>query len=115
SVTDVEIAVAEYVDWYNHRRLHGEIGLVPPAEYATSPRASQPLQHHRKNPGRTEVGSNYTSLHETRGDSLLECGRWRQVSMASATISDWALTTSCCRGSRSDGRVLVDRYSRPYT
>ena len=32
SVRDVEIAVAEYVDWYNHRRLHGEIGHVPPAE-----------------------------------------------------------------------------------
>ena len=29
----VEIAVAEYVDWFNHRRLHGEIGLVPPAEF----------------------------------------------------------------------------------
>jgi putative transposase len=33
SVDDVEIAVAEYIDWFNHRRLHGEIGLVPPAEY----------------------------------------------------------------------------------
>ncbi|APC36906.1 integrase [Nocardiopsis dassonvillei] len=29
----LEIAVAEYVDWFNHRRLHGEIGLVPPAEF----------------------------------------------------------------------------------
>ncbi|WP_425558049.1 IS3 family transposase, partial [Demequina sediminis] len=28
SVTDVEIATAEYVDWFNHRRLHGEIGMV---------------------------------------------------------------------------------------
>jgi len=25
--------VAEYVDWFNHRRLHGEIGLVPPTEF----------------------------------------------------------------------------------
>ena len=33
SVVDVEIAVAEYIDWYNHRRLHGEIGYQPPAEY----------------------------------------------------------------------------------
>lgn len=33
NIVDVEIAVAEYVDWYNHRRLHGEIGHVPPAEY----------------------------------------------------------------------------------
>jgi putative transposase len=33
SVSDVEIALAEYVDWFNHRRLHGEIGHVPPAEF----------------------------------------------------------------------------------
>lgn len=32
-VDEVEIAVAEYVDWFNHRRLHGETGLVPPAEF----------------------------------------------------------------------------------
>ncbi|MES0836761.1 IS3 family transposase [Nocardiopsis tropica] len=30
---EMEIAVAEYVDWFNHRRLHGEIGLVPPTEF----------------------------------------------------------------------------------
>lgn len=58
SVVDVELAVAEYVDWYNHRRLHGEIGLVPPAEYETNHWASQPNQHYRKNPVLTEVGSN---------------------------------------------------------
>lgn len=33
NVTDVEIAVAEYVDWYNHRRLHGELGHTPPSEF----------------------------------------------------------------------------------
>jgi putative transposase len=32
-INDLEIAVAEYIDWYNHRRLHGELGLVPPVEY----------------------------------------------------------------------------------
>jgi putative transposase len=31
-VTDTEIATAEYLDWFNHRRLHGEIGHIPPAE-----------------------------------------------------------------------------------
>jgi putative transposase len=29
---DVEYATLEYVDWFNHRRLHGELGLIPPAE-----------------------------------------------------------------------------------
>jgi putative transposase len=33
SINDVEIAVAEYIDWFNQRRLHGELGHVPPAEY----------------------------------------------------------------------------------
>jgi putative transposase len=30
---DVEFATLPYVDWFNHRRLHGELGLVPPAEF----------------------------------------------------------------------------------
>ncbi|MET3948361.1 transposase InsO family protein [Arthrobacter sp. UYCu512] len=25
--------MAKYVDWFNHRHLHGEIGHVPPVEY----------------------------------------------------------------------------------
>ena len=29
---DVEYATLEYVDWFNHRRLHGELGMIPPAE-----------------------------------------------------------------------------------
>jgi hypothetical protein len=33
SINDLEIAVAEYIDWFNHRRLHGRIDLIPPAEY----------------------------------------------------------------------------------
>jgi putative transposase len=27
---EVAVAVAEYIDWCNRRRLHGEIGLVAP-------------------------------------------------------------------------------------
>jgi putative transposase len=30
---DVEITTVEYIDWYNNRRLHGELGHVPPVEY----------------------------------------------------------------------------------
>jgi len=58
SVGDVEIAVAEYVDWFNHRRLHGEIGLIPPAEFEANHWASQPAKHYRQNPVPTGVGSN---------------------------------------------------------
>ncbi len=41
SITDLEIAVVEYIDWFNHRRLHGEIGHVPPVEYEQAHYASQ--------------------------------------------------------------------------
>jgi putative transposase len=30
---NLEITVIKYIDWRNHRHLHGEIGLVPPAEH----------------------------------------------------------------------------------
>ena len=40
SIDDLEIAVAEYIDWFNFRRLHGEIGLVPPVEYETMYRST---------------------------------------------------------------------------
>ena len=33
---DVEHATMDYVDWFNHRRLHGELGMVPPAEFEAS-------------------------------------------------------------------------------
>lgn len=32
---EVEHATLDYLAWYNHRRLHGELGMVPPAEFET--------------------------------------------------------------------------------
>ncbi|WP_420497446.1 integrase core domain-containing protein [Parafrankia sp. FMc2] len=32
TLPEVELATAEWADWYNHRRLHGEIGHIPPVE-----------------------------------------------------------------------------------
>ena len=60
---DLEIAVAEYVDWFNHRRLHGETGLVPPAEYEDS--------YYRQNPALATVRASVPSLHETRYGTLI--------------------------------------------
>lgn len=58
---------AEYTDWYNHRRLQGELGLVPPADYETTYRAAQTDQHYRKNPVLTEVGTNQPSASTKPG------------------------------------------------
>lgn len=30
---DVEFATLEYIDWFNHRRLHSHLGMTPPAEF----------------------------------------------------------------------------------
>ena len=27
---DLELATLEYLDWFNHRRLHGQIGMIAP-------------------------------------------------------------------------------------
>ncbi|EXU68677.1 transposase [Streptomyces sp. PRh5] len=35
TLSQIELATAEWIDWYCHRRLHGEIGHVPPVEYET--------------------------------------------------------------------------------
>ena len=29
----LELAIVEWIGWYNHRRLHGALGDLPPAEY----------------------------------------------------------------------------------
>ncbi len=55
TIDDLEIAVAEYIDWYNHRRLHGQIGLVPPVEYETT--------YYAQNPAPATVEASEPSLH----------------------------------------------------
>ena len=40
SIDDLEIAVAEYTDWFSFRRLHGELGLIPPS--STKPCTAAP-------------------------------------------------------------------------
>jgi transposase InsO family protein len=56
-VGDVEIAVAEYVDWYNHRRLHGEIGHVPPVEYEQTYWVDQTPSHYPDSAVLAEAGT----------------------------------------------------------
>ncbi len=55
NIDDLEIAVAEYIDWFNHRRLHGEIGTIPPVEFETE----HYRHHHGPAPASTSVQSLY--------------------------------------------------------
>lgn len=40
---DFEIATVEYIDWYNNRRLHGELGHLPPAEHEARHAMTHPV------------------------------------------------------------------------
>ncbi|XVV10812.1 IS3 family transposase [Actinoplanes sp. CA-131856] len=40
---DLEMATVEYIDWYNNRRLHGELDHVPPAEHEALHAMTQPV------------------------------------------------------------------------
>ena len=55
NIDDLEIAVAEYIDWFNHRRLHGQIGLIPPVELEDT--------YYRHNTAPTTVEASVPSLH----------------------------------------------------
>jgi len=57
SVIDVELAVAEYVDWFNHRRLHGELGQVPPSEFEANHWASKIVTASVETPEPATAGS----------------------------------------------------------
>jgi putative transposase len=39
---EVELATLEWVDWYNHRRLHGALDHVPPVEYEAAHASGYP-------------------------------------------------------------------------
>jgi hypothetical protein len=54
---DVEYATAGWVDWYNQRRLHGSLGMVPPAEFEQDYYAALKPQ------GQPESGTKVGTLH----------------------------------------------------
>ena len=64
--TDVELGTAEWIDWYNNRRLHGEMGHVPPVEYEAEFYLSRPnlqLEAQSWSLARSRCGSIANAVH----------------------------------------------------
>jgi putative transposase len=59
---EAELAIVEYLGWFNDVRLHSEIGDVPPSELEAE--YLRPLSLRRRE------GTTHPSLYETRGGSL---------------------------------------------
>jgi len=55
TLDDVETATLEWVDWFNNRRLHTELGDIPPTEHETN--------HYRQNPASTTLETREPSLY----------------------------------------------------
>ena len=61
TVEQVELATAEWGDFWNTRRLHSACGDVPPAEFEAS--------YHQRQAEAVAPDSNRQGLHETQGGS----------------------------------------------
>ena len=52
TIEQLELATLVYVEWFNHRRLHGELGLITPTEaeqeYYLQPRPETPVTTNKR-------------------------------------------------------------------
>ncbi|OXC87696.1 hypothetical protein BMR85_029190 [Achromobacter sp. KAs 3-5] len=99
SIEDLEIAVAEYIDWFNHRRVHGEIRLVPPVEF-------EDVYHH-ENPVPAPAG---THLRASNKPGAIPGHGWADGTEARAT---WPRHLGCT-DVRSAGGSVALRTSRSW-
>jgi len=69
-----EIATLEYADWFNTRRLHSELGDIPPIEHETN--------HYRENASTSTVETREPSLHRSRRCAILKKANRHRTSTA---------------------------------
>ncbi len=88
TVDHVELATAEWVDWFNHRRLYEYCGDIPPAAleaaYYSHNRAQHPAEALKPMSLRTPRGGSHHSrgLDRRQQDSLFDGGKVDVVSRA---------------------------------
>ncbi|OPC76471.1 hypothetical protein B4N89_46375 [Embleya scabrispora] len=69
TLSHAELGTAERVDWYNHRRLHGKTGHLPPVEYEAN---------YYQETAKPQVTATIWDLHQTRGgSSIAVMAAWR--------------------------------------
>lgn len=104
SIHDVEIAVAEHVDWFNQRRLHGEIGQVPPVEFEAAHWASHEPDNY--------PGEQVPARAGSRTEPPRNPGRFRAAWSASAAImpegDGWAVEFLPVRGQFAREVLIAD-------
>jgi Integrase core domain len=57
SMADVELATADYIDWYNNTRLRTAIGGIPPSEHEAAYYAQTPDEAGANTEGSTKLGA----------------------------------------------------------
>jgi putative transposase len=69
NLTDVELATAEWIDWYNNQRLHSEIGYDtrPPTSSNTGPQPPQQLHKSPRNQPCITAGAIQTIIYSSAG------------------------------------------------
>ena len=61
----VELGTLTYIDWFNQRRLHSELGDIPPAEFEADYYARPRAQQQVPTPTRTRCKRPAGSTHRT--------------------------------------------------
>lgn len=106
TVEQLKFARSENVDWWNHRRLHGEINMITPAQ--------KEADYYPQTPDLAEAGSDESSLHRTQGGSPdvsghLLSGQRAGTTIQHVVIEEWIPIADRSPGSGRSRAILTGR------
>ena len=133
SRSELELATVEWISWYNHTRLHGEIGDVSPAEFeaewrarTAEPMLARPNRDDCTQPGGTQCATETESLERvsippagnefghriasslTAGSTVEETSGFGQLAAGIGYVLNTKLA-SVCSACQSTHAVRADR------